>query len=99
LERSPRRAIRVDGSVADRDLVGPAPPLRGKHRHHHRPPRTTPRRCDSNDPHPGQEPPHPDRLTIRSEHNDRAADRSANGTGSGQYLRLPQRCRVLGCRD
>ena len=28
LERSPRRAIRVDGSVADRDLVGPAPPLR-----------------------------------------------------------------------
>jgi len=64
LERSPRRAIRVDGSVADRDLVGPAPPLRGKHRHHHRPPRTTPRRCDSNDPHPGQEPPHPDRLTI-----------------------------------
>ena len=25
LERSPRRAIRVDGSVADRDLVGPAP--------------------------------------------------------------------------
>jgi hypothetical protein len=25
LERSPRRAIRADGSVADRDLVGPAP--------------------------------------------------------------------------
>ena len=28
LERSPCRAIRVDGSVVDRDLVGPAPPLR-----------------------------------------------------------------------
>src|SRR5512132_393202 len=64
LQRPPRRAIRVDGRVADRDLVGPAPSLRGKHRHHHRPPRTTPRRCDSDDPHPGEEPPHPDRLTI-----------------------------------
>jgi len=64
LERSPRRAIRVDRSVADRDLVGPAPSLRGKHRHHHRPPRTPPHRCDRDDPHPGEEPPHPDRLTI-----------------------------------
>ncbi len=65
LERSPRRAIRADGSDADRDLVGPAAPLRGKHRHRHRPPGATPRRCDGDDPHPGAEPPHPDRLTIR----------------------------------
>ncbi|MGH9252352.1 MAG: DUF6069 family protein [Acidimicrobiales bacterium] len=62
----PRRAIRADGSVADRDLVGPAPPLWGKPRHHHRPPRATPRRCDGDDPHPGAEPPHPDRLMNRN---------------------------------
>ena len=30
LERLPRRALRADGSVADRALVGPAPPLRGR---------------------------------------------------------------------
>lgn len=65
LERSPRRAIRANGSDADRDLVGPAGPLRGRHRHHRRPPGATPRRCDGDDPHPGAEPPHPDRLTIR----------------------------------
>ena len=52
----PRRAIRADGSDADRDLVGPAPPLRGKPRLHHRPPRATPRPCDGDDPHPGAEP-------------------------------------------
>ncbi|MEV1085146.1 DUF6069 family protein [Streptomyces sp. NPDC050211] len=40
-----------------------APPLRGKHRHH-RPPRAAPRPCDGDDPHPGAEPPHPDRLTM-----------------------------------
>ena len=62
LERSPRPAIRADGSDADRDLVGPAPPLRGKHRHHHRPRRATPRRRDGDDPDPGVEPPHPDRF-------------------------------------
>jgi hypothetical protein len=26
--------------------------------------RATPRRCDSDDPHPGEESPHPDRLTT-----------------------------------
>jgi len=40
------------------------PSLRGRHRHHHRPPRATPRRCDGDDPHPGAEPAHPDRLTT-----------------------------------
>ena len=63
VERSPRRAIRADGSDADRHLVGPTPPLRGRHRHHHRPRRAIPRRCHGDDPHPGAEPPHPDRLT------------------------------------
>ena len=66
LERSPRRAIRADGSVADHDLAGPTPPLRGKHQHRHRPRRATPRRCNGDDPHPGAEPLHPDRLTIVS---------------------------------
>ena len=56
LERSPRRAIRVDGSVADRDLLRPARPLRGEPRHHHRPHRAAPRSCDGDDPHAGSEP-------------------------------------------
>ena len=58
--RSPRRAIRVDGSVVDRDLDGPAPPLRGKRRHDYRPSRVAPRPCDGDDPRPGAEPAHPD---------------------------------------
>jgi len=71
-------AIRVDDSGSDRDLVGPAPPLRGEHRHHHRPPRAAPRRCGGGDPHPGSQPPHPDRLTIpRRTHVRREANTSA----------------------
>ncbi|WP_346537294.1 DUF6069 family protein [Micromonospora sp. DPT] len=35
------------------------------------PPRATPRPCDRNDPHPGAEPPHPDRLTIPQRDNAR----------------------------
>ncbi|MFF0765208.1 DUF6069 family protein [Streptomyces sp. NPDC003737] len=44
----------------------------------HRPPRAAPRRCGGGDPHPGSQPPHPDRLTIpRRTHVRREANTSA----------------------
>ena len=61
------QAVGVDFEVGDGSETIPLAGftmVTGKRRHHHRPHRTAPRRCDGDDPHPGEEPPHPYRLTI-----------------------------------
>ena len=83
-----RPAIRVDSRVADRALVDPAPPRRGRHRHRHRPPRATPRRRGGDDPHPDARPPRPVRLTIPQRDDARRTPDAGYSNRSASFVSL-----------
>ena len=65
LRWSARPAERFVWAAVSLTAISFIPPLisGANPRHHHRPPRATPRRSDGDDPHPGAEPPQPDGLT------------------------------------